>query len=83
MFEELEELVYKANKPLEDILNWMKNHKEDPYFKTKAGELLNKHICDMYMNHAYLFLDLSSIHLEEYFRLTDQTDKITQLEQCL
>lgn len=72
---ELEELMVETNKSIDKVIGWMIDHKEDEFFKTDEGKNLNKHICDMGLNHAMIYADFSKICVKEFNSMLNEHNK--------
>ena len=60
-FEEIQLLMLKTNEPIDKVIEWMIKHKEDDYFKTEDGKIMNNHIFEMVRNHANIYCDMADI----------------------
>jgi len=65
-FEEFQELMSKTNEPIDKVIEWMIKHKEDDYFKTEDGKIMNDHICEMARNHAWIYSDMANICIQMF-----------------
>lgn len=63
--EEISMILVEMNGYTDKICDWVRCHKDDEFLKTGGGQQLKKDILDMCSSHAYAFLDLSTIHMED------------------
>lgn len=63
--DEISEILLEMNKCTDKLCDWVKCHNNDDFLKSDGGQKLKKDILDMCTSHAYSFLDISIIHMED------------------